>query len=81
MKTCRIWRAPNNASKWQTGFNSVFKGQSTCMVQPPTTGYSKCLMFSVNILNHCTIADKTEWPALVDYTSFRYVAAVQQPWA
>jgi hypothetical protein len=22
----RIWRAPNNASKWQVGFNSAFKG-------------------------------------------------------
>jgi hypothetical protein len=22
----RIWWAPNNASKWQIGFNSVFKG-------------------------------------------------------
>jgi hypothetical protein len=24
----RIWLAPNNASKWQMGFNSVFKGLS-----------------------------------------------------
>ena len=23
--TWRIWRAPNNASKWQMGFNSAFK--------------------------------------------------------
>jgi hypothetical protein len=22
----KIWRAPNNASKWQMGFNSAFKG-------------------------------------------------------
>jgi hypothetical protein len=22
----KIWRAPNNASKWQMGFNTVFKG-------------------------------------------------------
>jgi len=21
-----MWRAPNNASKWQVGFNSAFKG-------------------------------------------------------
>jgi len=26
LKTCRIWWAPNNASKWQMGFNSAFKG-------------------------------------------------------
>jgi len=24
--TWRIWWAPNNASKWQVGFNSAFKG-------------------------------------------------------
>ena len=24
--TWRIWGAPNNASKWQMGFNSAFKG-------------------------------------------------------
>jgi len=24
--TWRIWSAPNNASKWQMGFNSLFKG-------------------------------------------------------
>jgi len=24
--TWKIWRAPNNASRWQMGFNSVFKG-------------------------------------------------------
>jgi len=26
LKTCRIWWAPNNACKWQMGFNSAFKG-------------------------------------------------------
>jgi len=24
--TWRIWWAPNNASRWQMGFNSAFKG-------------------------------------------------------
>jgi len=24
--TWKIWRAPNNANKWQMGFNSAFKG-------------------------------------------------------
>jgi hypothetical protein len=24
--TWKTWRAPNNASRWQTGFNSAFKG-------------------------------------------------------
>jgi len=27
--TWRIWRVPNNASKWQMGFNSAFKGLIT----------------------------------------------------
>jgi len=26
LPTWRIWWAPNNASKWQMGFNSAFKG-------------------------------------------------------
>ena len=32
--TWRMWWAPNNASKWQMGFNSAFKGLifSTCIV-------------------------------------------------
>ena len=29
--TRRIWRAPNNASKWLMGFNSAFKGLATWM--------------------------------------------------
>jgi hypothetical protein len=29
--TWRIWWAPNNASKWQMGFNSAFKGLMTLM--------------------------------------------------
>jgi len=28
----RIWWAPNNASKWQVGFNSAFKGLSTILI-------------------------------------------------
>jgi hypothetical protein len=27
--TWKIWRAPNNASKWQMGFKSAFKGLNT----------------------------------------------------
>ena len=27
--TCKIWWAPNNASRWQMGFNSAFKGLNT----------------------------------------------------
>jgi len=29
--TCKIWRAPNNASRWQMGFNSAFKGLIVCV--------------------------------------------------
>jgi len=31
--TWRIWRAPNNASKWQIGFNSAFKGLNTSITE------------------------------------------------
>ena len=30
--TWRIWRVPNNASKWQMGFNSAFKGLMTYLL-------------------------------------------------
>ena len=41
--TWRIWWAPNNASKWQMGFNSAFKGLNnhTKLIFPSTTSYSK----------------------------------------
>ena len=32
MLTWRIWWAPNNARRWQAGFNSAFKGLSTLSV-------------------------------------------------
>jgi hypothetical protein len=28
--TWRIWQASNNASRWQMGFNSAFKGLMVC---------------------------------------------------
>jgi hypothetical protein len=31
--TCRIWWAPNNASRWQMGFNSAFKGLNLNYIQ------------------------------------------------
>ena len=32
LKTCRIWRAPNNASKWQTGFYLAFKDYTVIII-------------------------------------------------
>jgi len=41
--TCKIWWAPNNASGWQMGFNSAFKGLSWfLMPQFWTSGGSMC---------------------------------------
>ena len=31
--TWRIWRVPNNASRWQMGFNLVFKGLNRAVKQ------------------------------------------------
>jgi len=42
--TWRIWWAANNASKWQMGFNSVFKSDKECILLllalQPTMGFS-----------------------------------------
>jgi hypothetical protein len=40
-----IWWSPNNVSKWQTGFNSAFKGLVWCL------SFSKCKYFEMaNVL-------------------------------
>jgi hypothetical protein len=39
LPTWRIWWAPNNASKWQMGFNSVFRG----LVGRSTIVHSDCV--------------------------------------
>jgi len=38
--TWRIWWA-NNASKWQTGFNSAFKGLNICCLSPLKTEWNR----------------------------------------
>jgi len=50
--TWRIWPAPNNASKWQMGFNLAFKGLIsiqtmfiTCKFHLQPTGISKKKLF------------------------------------
>ena len=35
--TCRIWWAPNNASKWQMGFNLAFRGLNIKHYNPSTS--------------------------------------------
>jgi hypothetical protein len=34
----RIWRAPNNANKWQMGFNLTFKGLRLYEIDKNITG-------------------------------------------
>jgi len=46
----RIWRAPNNASRWQTGFSSAFKGLKNIL----NMGISLCN----EILNHIEEMDE-----------------------
>jgi len=41
--TWGIWRAPNNASKWQMGFNSVFKGLNNAQNTPLQDNHDKSL--------------------------------------
>jgi hypothetical protein len=50
--TWKIWRAPNNASKWQMGFNSAFKGLNVFPYhRVQHTFYTYCpLVFSVILL-------------------------------
>jgi hypothetical protein len=47
--TWRIWWAPNNASKWQMGFNSAFKGLKRKMPVPATV-QSNAWVFGARLL-------------------------------
>ena len=43
---CRIWWGPNNATKWQMGFNSSFKGLNSCPAFSVAT--NRAVFFPVN---------------------------------
>ena len=45
--TWRMWWAPNNASKWQMGFNSVFKGLKTVL----NTTYVQAFMWEKKVID------------------------------
>jgi hypothetical protein len=68
--TWRIWWAPNNASRWQMGFNSAFKGLKKfqwCNEQPNTQIYEGCSITSkLNYLNFVQFILST---AVFSYTS------------
>jgi hypothetical protein len=51
----KLWWAPNNASKWQMGFNSAFKGLTIYDAHSPFFMIGKFIghfIIEVNILNH-----------------------------
>ena len=85
--TWRIWWAPNNASKWQIGFNWAFKGlnnvsQHNCFItQGSYIGYmfrlidqSSSGLFSR--LSHQVLC--THWDPSV-FTSVKYIKSDQLP--
>ena len=51
--TWRIWWAPNNASKWQMGFNSAFKGLNQSGLRVKTRYTRWCLSNVYWIVHHC----------------------------
>ena len=47
--TWKIWCAPNNASKWQMGFNSAFEGLNIIICNPKfDTKFYRTLKFKEN---------------------------------
>ena len=64
--TWTIWRAPTNASKWQMGFNSAFKGLITCPYPEPARS-SPCPPISNFLKIHLNsilppIPRSSKWP-------------------
>ena len=66
--TWRIWWAPNNASKWQMGFNSAFKGLIRIFIL-----HTEYLLGST-----VTVATRSAWkpPAMTSLTNH----TLPQPW-
>ena len=57
--TWRIWWAPNNASNWQTGFNSEFKGLILGVsVIGSVLRTACCVLFIICICQWC----RSQWP-------------------
>jgi hypothetical protein len=55
--TWRICRAPNNARKWQMGFNWVFKGLKLCIFQAADNELM-CIIFT--FMAPCIVIHKIE---------------------
>jgi len=54
--TWRIWWAPNNASKWQMGFNSAFKGLNQLYMFRATNSpiFRSMFWLYIQLLVQCT---------------------------
>jgi hypothetical protein len=52
--TWRIWWAPNNASRWQMGFNSVFKGLTRIVCNVTYHMLEMMLAVTFSVLRHAS---------------------------
>jgi len=64
--TWRIWWAPNNASKWQMGFNLVFKGLNQSHRCPTSMNFTwsswvTVILHNEMILAHAIFLDQFWW--------------------
>jgi len=76
LPTWRIWWAPNNASEWQMGFNSAFKGLTKLRLYPGYWNYYiSILCCSVTSKPNCVGSDGTDaW--YLDWGSVRSAEGV-----
>ena len=72
--TWKIWWAPNNASRWQMGFNSVFKGLSQWsrnawrIIEWLCTGYDTGRTISFQLV-HITALSEPAWNVRWTYSA------------
>ena len=67
---CSIWSDPNNASKWQIGFNSVFKGLINCWYCCNNINVFNCMLQSTKRKPSIPTAVRCSCLNLIHFTRF-----------
>jgi len=78
--TWRIWSAPNNASRWQMGFHSVFKGLNITVKFLTTQNYKITVLFVAECLQNSIIFVKMACVTVASMSSLSYLTITVINW-
>jgi len=81
--TWRIWWAPNNASRWQMGFNSAFEGLIPYKIQETSTSNGRWISLPCSqkhTIFFCFHPSRVYSPILVSFKSFLILSLHLRKW-